>query len=197
MNNRLVNPITNAVISLPEKGWITRSAKSTVWKVKKVLVFKRPSSWGSDAELGDDVVVVLIYNCAVTVLGKRIEGVYLAESAGELLMIVKKGSLPFFEVYKFCFKKKKWLSVDSLGSHAVFIGTNYMMSVSATGYDEDSYIRGNCIYFSRHLHSETSEETARSYLYIYDMKSKMISQHCRDGKKIECSGCCWLLPSLS
>ena len=82
-----------------------------------------------------------------------------------------------------------------------------MMSVSVTGYDEDSYIRGNCIYFSyirgnciyfsRHLHSETSEETARSYLYIYDMKSKMISQHCRDGKKIECSGCCWLLPSLS
>ena len=62
MNNRLVNPITNAVISLPEKGWITRSAKSTVWKVKRVLVFKRPSSWGSDAELGDDVVVVLIYN---------------------------------------------------------------------------------------------------------------------------------------
>ena len=58
---------------------------------------------------------------AVTVLGKRIEGVYLAESAGELLMIVKKGSLPFFNVYKFCFKKKKWLSVDSLGSHAVFM----------------------------------------------------------------------------
>lgn len=131
------------------------------------------------------------------VLEKRIEGINLVESAGELLMIVKKGSLPYFKVYKFSFKKKKWLPIDSLGSNAVFIGTNYTMSVFAPEIDETSYIRGNCIYFSRHVYTSTCQEEGYTYLCVYDMKSKMIAQHCRDGRKIECSGCCWLLPSLS
>ncbi|KAL5707164.1 SWR1-complex protein 3 [Ranunculus cassubicifolius] len=50
-----------------------------------------------------------------------------------------------FSVLKFDFNAMKWTTVESLGNHAIFVGTNSSFSISTSQYPN---FRGNCIYFT-------------------------------------------------
>ncbi|XP_059626765.1 probable F-box protein At1g44080 [Cornus florida] len=85
------------------------------------------------------------------------EFIYLVESCGELLMVVRhcryptgNGSFPpcfttAFKVFKFDSSGPRWVEVDNLGDQMLFVGTSSGISFSASLF---SGFRGNCIYFT-------------------------------------------------
>ncbi|XP_059626868.1 uncharacterized protein At1g65760-like [Cornus florida] len=92
-----------------------------------------------------------------------VELIYLVESCGELLMVVRHCNFPrrngnvrlrtfnpyittTFKVFKLRSRGWwRWIEVDSLGDQMLFVGTNGGISLSASLF---SGFRGNCIYFT-------------------------------------------------
>ncbi|GMI95887.1 SKP1/ASK-Interacting protein 23, F-box/DUF295 Ancestral 11 [Hibiscus trionum] len=150
---------------------------------------------------------------------------YLVESSGELLFVVRfigdyvdwDGTLlheydlltedcnhpkvcPYrtwlFHVYKMDFSKLRWVEMDTLGDHALFLGGNQSVSVSARCFPN---CERDCIYFS----DDCWERMEEDYLYgghdmgIYNLKNgslKPIYEFSSD--KIQPPPC-WIIPDTT
>ncbi|XP_043692876.1 F-box protein At2g26160-like [Telopea speciosissima] len=108
---------------------------------------------------------------------------YLVEWCGELLQVLRmmedldpdgpEHRTLGFRVFKLDFSKKKWEEVKSLGHHALFLGWNTSISLTAANFHG---IKENCIYFSDVTYScyFTSEILLEKDIGIFHMKDESI-----------------------
>ncbi|KAF9621793.1 hypothetical protein IFM89_028231 [Coptis chinensis] len=86
--------------------------------------------------------------------------IYLVEFCGELHMVVRRFSNEeghewifslhplttiSFDVYRLDFRTRKWMQLDTLDDHALFLGCNSSFSILGTDFPD---CKGNCIYFT-------------------------------------------------
>ncbi|PIA42671.1 hypothetical protein AQUCO_02000250v1 [Aquilegia coerulea] len=134
---------------------------------------------------------------------------YLVEMSGDLHLVVRlyekdedapegvfRCKAAYFEVYKLDFHSKKWIELNDLGDHAVFVGTNTSFAISTSG---NPGLKGNSIYFT--------DDTTECYISgdggggrdmgIFDFQTKACMHFCSGGDIL--SSLCpplFFLPSL-